>query len=145
MEWQRDSLLVSDDPARIDLDVVHGFLREVYWAKGIPRETVQRSIDNSMCFSIFENGNQIGFARVITDKTTFGYLSDVFVLESHRGKGASRCMLDCIMNHPELANLPRWMLLTDDAHGLYRKFGFEDIAQPHRHMEVSRPKPYGNR
>jgi len=142
MEWKRDSFVVTDDPARIDIDVVHGFLRQVYWAKGIPLETVRKSIANSHCFSVFENDAQIGFARVISDKATFAYLCDVFVLAPHRGKGASRFMMDCIVNHPDLANLRRWMLLTDDAHGLYRKFGFQDIADPRRHMEISRPKIY---
>lgn len=143
MEWTRGSLVVTDNSARIDLDVVHGFLREVYWARGISRETVARSIEYSMCFSVFEDERQIGFARVITDRTTFGYLSDVFVLESDRGKGASRFLMECILEHPELAGMRRWNLLTDDAHGLYRKFGFTELAQPHRHMEISRKKEDG--
>ena len=142
MDWNRGTLAVTDDSGRIDIEVVHGFLREVYWAKGIPRETLLKAIESSLCFSAFDGDEQIGFARVITDRATFAYLSDVFVLEQHRGRGASRFMMDCIMTHPDLQGLRRWMLLTDSAHGLYRKYGFTDIADPRRHMEISKPKIY---
>lgn len=142
MEWKHGSVVVSDDKERLQIDVVHGFLREVYWAKGIPLDVVQRSIEHSLCFGAYEDGAQIGFSRVITDRATFAYLCDVFVLAEHRGKGASRAMMQAIMDHPDLANLRRWMLITDDAHGLYRKFGFQVVPAPHRHMEISDPRIY---
>lgn len=134
-EWSRDGFTISTDPARIDLDVVHGFLAVSYWAEGIPREVVQRSIEHSMCFGLYHDGRQIGFARVITDRATFAYLGDVFVLEAFRGRGLARWLLEVIQAHPELQGLRRWVLLTRDAHALYRDAGWTSLAAPDRYLE----------
>jgi GNAT superfamily N-acetyltransferase len=129
-------IVVSTDPARFDLDVIHSFLAGSYWARGIPREVVVRAIANSLGFAAFEGEAQVGFARVITDRATFAYISDVFVLESHRGRGVGKSLMEAIMSHPELQGLRRWTLFTRDAHGLYRRFGFGDPRHPERLMEV---------
>jgi GNAT superfamily N-acetyltransferase len=142
-EWHRDGFTISTDPARLDLDVIHGFLSRSYWAPGIPRDVVARSIDHSVCFGIYEGASQVGFARVITDRATFGYLGDVFVLESHRGRGLSRWLMECIHAHPELQGFRRWVLLTRDAHGLYAQHGWKPIASPDRYMERWAPNVYG--
>jgi len=136
-------LTISADPALLDLDVIHGFLAQSYWARGIPRELVERSIRNSLCFGIYLEGRQVGFARVITDYATFGYVGDVFVLEDYRGRGLSKRLMTAIMAHPDLAGLRRWHLVTADAHGLYRQNGFQPLSAPERHMEINVPKPYG--
>ena len=135
MEWKRDSLTVSTDRARLDRGAIHEFLRGSYWAKGIPRELVDRAIDNSLCFGLYDGDRLVGFARVITDSTTFAYLSDVFVLESHRGRGLGTWFMETVLSHPDLQNLRRWMLATADAHGLYRKVGFTALSKPERIME----------
>ena len=134
-EWGRDGFIISTDPARIDLDVVHGFLAGSYWAEGIPREVVRRSIEHSLCFGLYQDRRQIGFARVITDRATFAYLGDVFVLEAFRGHGLARWLLEVIQSHPELQGLRRWVLLTRDAHALYRQVGWSSLAAPDRYME----------
>lgn len=137
--WANRDYEISTDPARIDVAVVHGFLTNCYWAKGISLELVRRSIEHSICFSMFHGNAQIGFARVVTDRATFAYLADVFVLEPHRGKGLSKWLMECIQSHPDLQGLRRWMLATRDAHGLYRQFGFHELANPERFMEIHRP------
>lgn len=126
---------VSDDPARIDLEAVHAFLSQSYWSPGIARDQVARAIAHSMCFGVYDDGAQVGFARVITDRSSFAYLADVYVLESHRGRGLARQLLDAITSHPELQGLRRWLLATRDAHDLYRRFGFGPPAAPDRLME----------
>ena len=141
-EWHRDGFTISTDPARLDLDVIHGFLSTSYWATGIPREVVRRSIEHSLCFGIQEGGRQVGFARVITDRATFGYLGDVFVLESHRGRGLSKWLMECVHAHPELQGFRRWVLLTRDAHGLYARHGWKPLASPDRYMERWAPDVY---
>jgi GNAT superfamily N-acetyltransferase len=135
VEHRRGEFLISTDPKRIDLDIVHGFLTNSYWAKGISRGIVDRSIENSLCFGIYDNEMQVGFARVISDFATFAYLADVFVLESHRRRGLSKWMMECIVGHPALQNLRRWVLLTRDAHGLYSQSGFTPLKSPERYME----------
>ena len=138
-----DGFLISTDPKRLDLDVVHGFLTNCYWAKGISRDVVQLSIEHSLCFGVYDSDDaQVGFARVISDFATIAYLGDVFVLESHRGRGLSRWMIECIMQHPALQGLRRWILLTRDAHGLYSKFGFTPLKSAERYMELHRPDVY---
>lgn len=120
---------------RVDVEVVHRYLcEESYWAKGIARETVERSIEHSLPFSAFEEEAQVGFARVITDYATFGYIADVFVLASHRGRGVSKQLMHAIVTHPRLQTLRRWHLVTRDAQGLYAQFGFEPLDVPERHM-----------
>jgi GNAT superfamily N-acetyltransferase len=136
MQWERDGLVISTDPARLDRETIHRFLATSYWAPNIPREVVDRSIENSMPFGLYEGTKLVGFARVITDRATFGYVADVFVLESHRGRGLALWLMQTIKAHPELQNLRRWTLFTRDAHALYRKVGFGDIENPLRCMEI---------
>ena len=141
-ERSQSEFTVSTDPQRVDLDLVHGFLTQCYWAAGIPREVVRRSIENSLCFGIYSGRKQLGFARVITDYATFAYVADVFVLESHRGRGLSKFLMECIMQHPELQGLRRWSLATADAHGLYSQFGFKPVKKPEMWMEIHSPDVY---
>jgi GNAT superfamily N-acetyltransferase len=143
MEHRRGEFLISTDRQRLSLDVIHGFLTNCYWAKDIPRETVARSIEHALCFGIYDgSGAQVGFARVVSDFATVAYLGDVFVLESHRGLGLSKWLMECIVKHPALQNLRRWILLTRDAHGLYSHFGFTPVKAPDRYMELHRPDVY---
>lgn len=141
-ECRRDEFVISTDRARLDLDVVHGFLTESYWAKGIPRELVARSIENSLCFGVYSADQQIGFARVISDYATYAYIGDLFVLESHRGRGLGKWLMECIMQHPRLQGLRRWSLVTNDAHGLYAQSGFTVLKSPEKHMELHNPHVY---
>jgi GNAT superfamily N-acetyltransferase/predicted metal-dependent hydrolase len=134
---------ISADPSRLDLDVIHSFLSNSYWAKNIPRQLVERSIRHSLCFGIFHSGKQIGFARVISDFATFAYLADVFVLPEHRGRGVSKQLMETILEHRDLQGLRRFMLATLDAHGLYKQFGFEPLDHPDRYMSIHHPNPYG--
>lgn len=131
-----EGYLISTDPARLDLDVIHGFLIQSYWAKGISRSLVEKMIRHSFGFGIYQGDRQVGFARVITDYTTFAYLADVFVLPDHRGKGLSKALIATIRAHPDLQQLRRWMLVTLDAHALYEKEGFRTLTHPERHMEI---------
>jgi len=134
---------VSANFADMDLAVIHGFISASYWAKGIPMSTLKRSLENSLCFGVFtQSGEQVGFARMITDKATFAYLSDVFVLESHQGKGLSKLLMAAILDHPDLQGLRRMMLATSDAHGLYQQFGFTTLAAPEVYMELHTPYLY---
>ena len=137
-----DTIVVSTDPARLDLDVIHGFLKTAYWCENLPREVIERAIRNSLCFGVYDDGRQVGFARVITDRATYAYLADVFVLETHRGRGLSQRLMQAIVAHPDLQGLRRWSLLTRDAHGLYAQFGFQPLSQPERHMERFDPDVY---
>jgi GNAT superfamily N-acetyltransferase len=143
MEWRREEFTISTDKERLDRAAIHEFLRGSYWAKGIPREVVDRSIEHSLCFGLYDGNRLVGFARVISDLATFGYLSDVFVLESHRGRGLATWFIQIIMAHPDLQGLRRWMLATADAHGLYRKIGFTEPSRPERLMEKLLADPYG--
>lgn len=136
MIWKNASYVIDTDPQNLNVDVIYGFLSTSYWSKDIPRSVVEKSIRHSLCFGIYEKGIQIGFARVISDYATFAYLADVFVLDSHRGKGLSKWLMTCIQSHPELQNLRRWMLATRDAHGLYEQFGFNVTEKPDRLMEI---------
>lgn len=143
VEHRRGEYLISTDPARLDLDVIHGFLTNCYWSKGIPRDVVARSIEHSLCFGIYDSScAQVGFARVVTDLATVAYLGDVFVLEAHRGRGLSKWMMECITQHPALQGLRRWILLTRDAHGLYAKFGFTPLSSAECYMELHNPSIY---
>jgi len=142
-ELRRNDVVVSTDPAALNLDVIHGYLARSYWARGIPRETLARAIENSLCFGAYDaSGAQIGFARAITDFATFAYIADVFVLESHRGQGIGKLLMECIRQHPELQRLRRWTLSTKDAHGLYAQFGFTPLHWPDRYMEILTPNIY---
>ena len=141
-EEKRDNFLISTDKTKLDINVVYNYLTNSYWAEGIPLETVKKSIDNSDCFGVYENDKLVGFARVISDNATIGYLGDVFFLEPYRGKGLSEWLIECIMKHPELQGFRRWILLTRDAHELYRKYGFKDIIKPERYMELTNSDVY---
>ncbi len=134
-EWRRGEYLISTDKRLLDLSVIHGFLITSYWAKGIPFETVKKSIEHSLNFGVYKEGKQVGFARVITDYATYAYIGDVFILERYRGQGLSKWLMQVIAGHPELQGLRRWTLLTRDAHGLYRKTGFAELHNPERYME----------
>jgi GNAT superfamily N-acetyltransferase len=129
---------ISEDKTRLNLDFIHAELAESYWSKKIPREIVRRGIENSMCFGIYSGEQQIGFARVITDKATFAYLCDVIVTESFRGRGAGKQLMSYIMAHPDLQGLRRFTLGTQDAHELYRRYGFTEPQFPGRLMEINR-------
>ena len=133
---------VTTDPHRIDRDIVYGFLSQSYWARGIPREVLERALANSLCFSLFDGANQVGFARVATDRATFAYLADVFVLPTHRGRGLSKLLMDTIVAHPDLQGLRRWVLVTRDAHGLYGRYGFTPLAMADGYMERWDPEVY---
>jgi N-acetylglutamate synthase-like GNAT family acetyltransferase len=135
-------IVVDSDPARLDMDVIHGFLASCYWSKGISRELLAKAIRNSLCFGVYEDDRQVGFARVVTDQATFAYLADVFVLESHRGRGLARELVAAIAADPRLQGLRRWVLVTRDAHPLYAKFGFKALAAPDRFMELHDPDVY---
>ena len=141
-EWRRDAYVISNDPSRLQLDVIHGYLTRSYWAEGIPRDLVARSIRESIPYGVYRASHQVGFGRVISDVSTFAYLADVFVLESHRGRGLASWLMECILATPELQGLRRWMLITRDAHALYRKAGFSAPARPENVMERVRPHRY---
>ena len=139
-EYRRGEFLISNDPARLDIGVIHNFLStSSYWAKGRPLEVVRRSIENSFSFGLFLGERQIGFARVITDYATFAWLADVFLLEEFRGQGLAKWLMAVIIEHPRLQGFRRWVLATKDAHDLYRPFGFDELKRPERWME--RPDP----
>lgn len=141
---REDGYIVSDDAARIDLPYVHRFLSEdSYWGKGIPFETVRRAAANSMCFGIYDpNGKQVGFARVVSDRAVYGYLADVFVDKTLRGRGLSKFLMEAILAHPDLQGLRRFALATRDAQGLYAQFGFKALERPENRMERDKPGIY---
>jgi GNAT superfamily N-acetyltransferase len=163
VEHRRGEFSISTDPARLDLDVIHNFLTNCYWARGIPREVVARSMEHALCFGIYDATSpcltkdappfdpaqsihraprQVGFARVISDLATIAYVGDVFVLESHRGRGLSKWLMECITQHPALQDLRRWILTTRDAHRLYAQVGFTPVKSPERYMERHDPQVY---
>jgi GNAT superfamily N-acetyltransferase len=146
-ERRRAEYLISTDPALLDAAAVHAFLTRSYWAAGIPLQIVRKSLENCLAFGLYHEAAsgaraQAGLARVITDRATFAYLGDVYVLEEHRGKGLSKWLMQCLREHPDLQGLRRWMLLTKDAHELYRQFGFTHPARPERIMEIVVPDIY---
>ena len=139
-EWQRDEYTISTDDDLLDIQIIHDFIaNQSYWGKGRKVEVVQRSLDNSLNFGLYQNGQQIGFARIVTDFATFAWVADVFVLEAYRGRGLSKWLMETILEHPELQQFRRWVLATKDAHGLYERFGFHKLKRPERWME--RPDP----
>ena len=137
-----DEFTVTSDPAAVDLDAVHAWLRTSYWAAEIPRDLLARAIANSIPFSVLHGMRQVGFARVVTDRATFAYLCDVYILEEYRGRGLARRLIGAVMAHPDLQGLRRFNLTTRDAEGLYRQFGFTPLATPARHLEIVRPDMY---
>jgi GNAT superfamily N-acetyltransferase len=143
MEIEDNGFIFSDDKQKIDVSAVHHYLStESYWAKDIPLDTVQKSIDNSLCFGIYKDKQQVGFARWITDRATFAYLADVYVKSEYRGNGLSKKLMSLMLFHKDLQGLRRYMLGTLDAHGLYAQFGFKAIEHPERLMAVVVPDPY---
>jgi N-acetylglutamate synthase-like GNAT family acetyltransferase len=131
------SLIISTDKSLLQLDVIHDFLKNSYWAKNIPIEIVKKSIEHSICFGVYLDDKQIGFARVMTDQATFAYLADVFIIKEQQGKGYSKELMKFIMAHAELQGLRKFLLATADAHGLYKQFGFKELAKPERVMEIT--------
>ena len=145
MEYTRETgeYALSTDKTRLDMVALHHFLSvESYWAKGIPLATVERAVAHSLCFGLYYRGTFAGFARIISDMTSFAYLCDVFVLPEHRGRGLSKWMMQCILEHPDLQGLRRMMLATRDAHGLYAQFGFKPLDAPEPFMQLHHPDVY---
>jgi GNAT superfamily N-acetyltransferase len=135
-----DEYTVSTDPAHLDRDAVYRYLHdEAYWSQGVARDIFERALDNSLNFTALRGTQLAGFARVVTDRATFAWLCDVFVLPAHRGRGVSRHLMDAVMAHPDLASLRNFLLATRDADGLYEKFGFTPLAEPQRWMAIRRP------
>ena len=134
---------ISSDQNELDIESIHEFISQSYWAEGIPIETLTRAISNSLCFSVFnKEKEQVGFARAITDSATYAYLADVYILEGHRGKGLSKWLMQEIMLHSDLQGLRRMTLATTDAHGLYEKYGFSKLTKPEVFMENWKPEIY---
>ncbi|HEY5596909.1 MAG TPA: GNAT family N-acetyltransferase [Candidatus Bipolaricaulota bacterium] len=138
-EYQQGEFTISTDPARLDVDVIHGFLSKSYWAQGRSRETVVKSLENSLCFGVYKGNQQVGLARVITDYATFAYVCDVFILEDYQGQGLGKWLMKTVTSHPQLQGLRRWTLATRDAHGLYQQVGFTPFSAPERWMEKLDP------
>jgi GNAT superfamily N-acetyltransferase len=138
-EIRKNEYHISTDPSLFDIEMIHEFLsKRSYWAQNIPRVVVEKSIANSLCFGLFQNKEQVGFARVVTDKATFAYLADVFILEDYRGRGLARWLMETIQAHPELQGLRRWMLGTRDAHGFYEQFGWTILDEDTRKRFMQR-------
>ncbi len=130
-----ETIQISTDKKRLQIEGIHNFLKDTYWAKGRTLEQVKKTIDTCLCFGVYLKGEQIGFARICTDYVVFAYLMDVFILPEHRKKGYSKTLMQHIMSHPGLSSCKVWMLKTSDAHGLYKQFGFTELKQPEKVME----------
>ena len=135
---------LSGERARQDAGAIHAFLTRSYWARGITRAQVEKSLEASLCFGLFDGGAQVGFARAVTDRTTFAYLCDVYVLETHRGRGLGKRLIEAVVSHPDLADLRRFVLWTRDAHGLYERFGFARLENQAGLMGVVKPFGYSH-
>ena len=144
MTVSKEDYSISTDKEKFDIDFIHGFLTHSYWAESISKEIVERSIKGSLCFGVFNQDKQVGFARMITDCATFAYLADVFIDEKYRGNGLSKWLMEVILSHPELQSLRRMMLATRDAHGLYEQYGFTPLTNPERWMQIHNPDVYKN-
>jgi GNAT superfamily N-acetyltransferase len=136
LSYQKDDFTIVTDPSKLDVAAIHGYLSRAYWSEGIPRHIVEKAMANSICFGLFHGDDQIGLARVVTDRATYAYLCDVYVLEEFRGKGLGVWLMECVMSHPDLQGLRRFSLATRDAHGLYEKFGFAELKKPQSQMEI---------
>jgi GNAT superfamily N-acetyltransferase len=136
IEEHKGEFSISTDPERLDVPMIHRFLTQSYWAEGISMDIVERSVRGSICFGVYHQATQVGFARVVTDRATFAYLGDVFVLDVYRGRGLAKWLMSVIVKHPELQGLRRFLLATRDAGQLYRQFGFKSLAQPERFLEI---------
>jgi N-acetylglutamate synthase-like GNAT family acetyltransferase len=142
MEWKQAEFTVTDRREDLDIETIHNFLRESYWAKGIPRTIVEKAVNNSLCFGLYHHSKQIGFGRAVSDRATFAYLADVFVVPAYRGRGLGKWLVSCVLAHPELQGLRRWTLATRDAHGLYEQNGFVALRKPEWFMEINDPDIY---
>lgn len=142
MEWKQGEFTVTDRREDLDIASIHGFLRESYWAKGVPRPIVLKAINNSLCFGLYHNSKQVGFGRAVSDQATFAYLADIFVVSGYRGRGLGKWLVSCILAHPELQGLRRWLLATRDAHRLYGQSGFVALGKPEWFMEINDPYIY---
>lgn len=142
LELTRGDYVISTDPTRLDSDAIHRYLSRSYWAEGIPLDVVKRSLAASLCFGLYHSNRQVGFARVITDRATFAYLGDVYVLEEHRGRGLGKWLMDAVFAHSALLGLRRFVLVTRDAHALYARYGFTPLRNPPGYMEIHRPEIY---
>ena len=142
LEWQRGEYTISTNAKRLDLSIIHQFLASSYWAEGLSLKVFKRSIQYSLVFGVYQGVQQIGFARVTTDYSTFAYVADVFILESFRGQGLGKWLIETIVSHPELQGLRRWLLATKDAQEFYRQFGFTELNNPNRFMEKWNPNVY---
>jgi GNAT superfamily N-acetyltransferase len=142
MDFKKNGFTITTEKEKLDIDLIHSFLNRTYWAEGISKETIRRSIEGSLCFGVYENNKQVGFARMITDRATFAYLADVFIIEEYRGRGLSKWLMEVIMSHPDLQRLRRMILATKDAHGLYEKFGFTPLINVERWMHILDPDVY---
>jgi len=142
MDFAKNGFIISTEKEKLDIDLIHSFLNRTYWAEGISKEIIRRSIEWSLCFGVYENDRQVGFARMITDKATFAYLADVFIIEDYRGRGLSKWLMGVIMSHPDLQGLRRMILATKDAHGLYKQFGFSPLINVDRWMHILDPDVY---
>ena len=131
---------ISTDRTRLDVALVHEFLRTSYWAEGRSRSVVERSIEHSLCFGMYHLGRQVAFARVVSDRAVFAYLMDVFVIPEFRGRGISKALMRAVLDHPDLQNLRLFLLRTRDAHGLYERFGFRPLADPESLMAIQNPR-----
>jgi GNAT superfamily N-acetyltransferase len=141
LETHRDNFTISTDLSRLDLDTICNFLTRAYWAKGRPREYTERALANSLVFGVYDGDRQIGLARVVTDYAIFAYLCDVFVHEDHRAHGLGKWLIQTILEHPDLKGVRRWLLVTSNAHGLYRQFGWDTLTNPNTWMELIHPLP----
>ena len=138
-EFRNNEYLISTDQSKLQFDAIHNFLRTTYWSKDIAFEKVKKAAENSFCFGMYHNDKQMGFARIITDYTSFAYLADVYILEEHRGKGLSKWMMKVMLDYPDLKELRKWALRTADAHSLYSRFGFKSPEKPESYMELYLP------
>lgn len=141
-QYDRLPYLISTDPARLDAAAIQRYLAASYWAEAIPIDVVRRSLEGSLCFGLYAPEGQVGLARVITDRATFAYLCDVYVLPEHQGRGLGRWLMECVMGSPQLRGLRRWMLVTRDAHRLYEGVGFRAVSNPAGIMEIVEPGIY---
>ena len=142
-EYRKGAFTISTDPARLDIDAIHAFLSQSsYWAEGVPRDVVTRAVAHSLCFGVYDGDRQIGLARVVTDRATYAYLCDVYILEDYRGNGLGKWLIECVGAHPDLQGLRRFTLATRDAHSLYARFGWQPLKSPERHMEITNPDVY---
>ena len=142
MQLTRDQYSISTDPHRLDIGAIHAFLSRSFWAEGIPKDLIEKAIAHSLCFGVFDGRSQVGFARVVTDRATYAYLCDVYILESHRERGLGKWLIEAVIAHPDLQNLRRFQLVTRDAHGLYARHGFAAPSDPQWQMEIFHPGLY---